>query len=542
MNPDLDAKSVRPEYLHVAEQVQLLVLGGGPAGVAAAIEAAKGGVSVMLIDEHPVDPVLMGLDVPFHFGQRMDASVQNRERTLRQIVSTHPTLEEAFLAGVDIRLATDVWGLFANCADVAWLKRPMAGLADGTRSWMVGFERAVIAAGRRDLGIAFPGWQLPGVVGITAAAMLLQRYDAFTGRSLVVLGSSTESLSFALHAHKVGLAIKAVVEVADKPLGAERLVSDVRRAGIPLLLCTIPLAAEGEDEICALRLVRIDASRRPVPGTEQTISCDTICLGIGVVPNVEAIDALGGELIFRDDRGGYVPLLDSAMRTSIAHVFAAGDCTGITPDKSLDPDIAQTEGKSAARGAIASLSAGAHDEWHMGPSMRPPLPLERRELFANLTLWLRAIGTATTSETVICQCEEVARADLLSIDPPRYLNCPASRAGHKNLASMRLGNALSQDQIKRLTRAGMGYCQGRRCREQTAVLMAIGADVPIENIKLSRFRPPLRPLPLSVLQESDFHANLAANWEVWFGIESQWTPYWALKVPSQAREAVTYGK
>ena len=77
--------------------------------------------------------------------------------------------------------------------------------------------------------------------------------------------------------------------------------------------------------------------------------------------------------------------------------------------------------------------------------------------------------------------------------------------------------------------------------EQTAVLLANGGGLPIESIAMPRFRPPLRPLPLAVLQD-DFHANLAANWEVWFGIRSQWKPYWSLDDPPDEREDATYGK
>lgn len=539
---NIDSKAVHPKYLAVEEHVQLLVVGGGPAGVAAAIEAASAGLSVMLVDEHPVDANLMRLDVPFLFGQRMDASVQDRERILRQIVSKQTELDEAYEAGVDIRLSTAVWGVFMNRPDVAWLAQPMAGLADGARSWMVGFERAIIAAGRRDLGVGFPGWQRYGVTGVTGATALIDRYDAFTGRSLVILGSSAESLSFALQAHKIGLDVRAVIEAADKPVGPVHLAAELERAGIPLLLSAVPTAAEGEDEVCCLRLARIDAHCRAIPRTEQAIACDTICLGIGVVPNVEAIGMLGGALVFRRDRGGHIPLLDGTLRTSIPQIFAAGDCTGITPGKSLDPELARAEGRLAARSAIASLGLQPSDAHPTGLPTVAAVALPGLDMFANLALWLRAISNTSSEETVICQCEEVTRAALLTVSPPRYLHWTAGRAAETGLAAMQQGGTLSQDQIKRMTRAGMGYCQGRRCREQTAVLLAAGADLPIENIAMPRFRPPLRPLPLGVLQADDFHAELAATWDVWFGIKSQWTPYWAFDDPSDVGKGVTYGK
>jgi hypothetical protein len=87
---------------------------------------------------------------------------------------------------------------------------------------------------------------------------------------------------------------------------------------------------------------------------------------------------------------------------------------------------------------------------------------------------------------------------------------------------------LNQDQVKRLTRAGMGLCQGRRCREQVALLLAMAADRPVDEIPLASYRPPLRPLPLAVLRPTDEPAAMRENWEVWFGIASQWTPFWQI--------------
>ena len=80
------------------------------------------------------------------------------------------------------------------------------------------------------------------------------------------------------------------------------------------------------------------------------------------------------------------------------------------------------------------------------------------------------------------------------------------------------------DQIKRLTRAGMGVCQGRRCRDQVAMLLAIEADLPFGTIPLATHRAPVRPLPLRIM--ADWHENpaMTAAWDVWFGIPTQWVP------------------
>lgn len=168
----IDPRSTANAKLTVTEHTDLLVVGAGPAGLAAAIAAAGHGLSVVLVDENPVAPETMGDDVPLHFGQRMSGAVRNRTAMTEAMLDAEPALAEAMEAGVDVRLGTVAWGLYANGPSVGWLPGKVAGLSDGGASWMLGFNSAIVAAGRRDMGLAFPGWQLPGVMGATAAERL----------------------------------------------------------------------------------------------------------------------------------------------------------------------------------------------------------------------------------------------------------------------------------------------------------------------------------------------------------------------------------
>ena len=94
---------------------------------------------------------------------------------------------------------------------------------------------------------------------------------------------------------------------------------------------------------------------------------------------------------------------------------------------------------------------------------------------------------------------------------------------------------ISPDQLKRLTRAGMGPCQGRRCREQIAMLLAIASDQPIAAIPLASYRAPVRPLPLSALADTAETASMQQGWDVWFGIRKQWIPYAAIGTAEEER-------
>src|SRR5262250_2411273 len=119
-----DPRSIVGKVPAPERHVPLIVVGAGPAGTAAAIEAARAGVEVLLIDEHPVDNDMMAMDVPLCFGQRMDGAVRNRALMLERVVETNPALGDAHEAGVDVQLGTYVWGLFANGPAVQELPVP----------------------------------------------------------------------------------------------------------------------------------------------------------------------------------------------------------------------------------------------------------------------------------------------------------------------------------------------------------------------------------------------------------------------------------
>src|SRR5437667_46588 len=208
-----DPRSIAGKAPTPEGHVALVVVGAGVAGIAAAIEAARAGIEVMLIDEHPIDNDMMAMDAPLCFGQRIDPSVRNRALMLERVVETNPGLASAYEAGVDVRLGTYVWGAFVNGPTVQELPAPMLGLADDRRSWLVGYDRLIVAAGARDVLLGFPGWERAGTLGAGGAAALLVRYRALAARRLVVLGSGALGLQTAALALEHGVEVAGVVEV-----------------------------------------------------------------------------------------------------------------------------------------------------------------------------------------------------------------------------------------------------------------------------------------------------------------------------------------
>ena len=513
----IDPKSIAGKPLPLDETTELLVVGAGPAGAAAARHAAALGLKVVLADENPVPAAAMADDIPLHFGQRFSPAARNRNAMLEAVVARDPAIAELYDAGVDVRLATCVWGLYANGPSVGWLPGTVAGLYDGERSSMLGCAAVIVAAGRRDMGLAFPGWDLPGVLGITAAQRLAERYGAFDARRVVVLGTAAETLVAAVALRAAGVEIAALVEAAPAPVGPAELLRALD--GVPLFCSHAPRRAEGGlDGVSALAI----APRGARGDAERLLACDAVLIGVGAVPVVELLDALGCRMIHDRERAGHVPALDAMQQTSRPGIYAAGDGAGIWPAKSLDPAVAAAEGERAASAVAAALGRAAPPS---GAAAAPDAP--GFDLDAYRLDWVRATVIDAQGEPYVCQCEEVTAREIVELRPPRYLGWRDERRNSRTLRQM-LGDAPpNPDQVKRLTRAGMGVCQGRRCREQVAALLALSSGAPLGDIPLASHRAPVRPLPLAAAAAAAEPAEMTRHWDVWFGMAPQYVPYWA---------------
>lgn len=527
----LDERSTAGKPLPVREHARLLVIGAGPAGLSAALEAARRGVAVVLVDEHPVDHALMGLDVPFHFGQRMGGAVRNKSRMIETIAAADERITEAFEAGVDVRLGISVWGLFSPRPGLRWLRRHVAGLSDGESSWFLSFDAAIVATGRRDVGLAFAGWELPGVMGVTAASTLLQRYEAFDGRALTILGSGVEATGFAKAALAARREIVALIEAGETPRDPAGC-AELAERGVPVLTQTmISRVIGGHDGVESVLVRRLDSD---AADAREEFACDTVVLATGAAPVIELLDVAGAEIGFVPHRGGYVPLLDADGRTSVAGLFAAGDCAGILSGKTVNPAIAAAEGVRSASAACDELAGSTTTMWQPAPAAEPSPADEDVEDVRSA--WVAAAMAVADAGTHLCQCEEVNLADLLGVRPPRYLSGKDGERNSHDLAALAADGQISQDQIKRLTRAGMGPCQGRRCREQVGAVLAKATGTPLARMPLPSHRAPVRPLPLSAFAEDHEPDLLARNWEGWFGIASQWEPFWTLSSDAASTE------
>jgi NADPH-dependent 2,4-dienoyl-CoA reductase/sulfur reductase-like enzyme len=454
---------------------EVLVLGGGAGGLNAAIAAARAGARVVLVDERPVPGgqyYKQPVEAPHASGPAGDDA---------QFAGGRALIAEARAAGIEMPSGALVWGAFEPLDLMVF---------DGTASRHYRPQRLIVATGAYERGVPFPGWTLPGVMTTGAAQTLLRSYRVLPGRRILVAGNGPLNLQVALELAQAGAEVIAVAELAPPPgpIGL-RALAGMAMSGPALTLKGLRyLAALGRRHIPLLRghvVTRVEragdtlrAQLAPWPagntgrGTDYLV--DTVCLGYGFLPSNEILRALGCRHDYDAARGQLITARDPDCQTSVAGVFAVGDCTGLG-----GAPAAEAEGVIAGAAATRSLGhalTAASEQTAL--QARARLARERRFQAGLWTLFRAPLLTTelATPETVICRCEELTLADLTA---------------ELSAARPAIGT------VKRATRAGMGRCQGRYCGPVLAALAATGQGVPIDEAAHWAPRPPAKPIRIA---------------------------------------------
>jgi len=461
----------------LTERVDLLVVGAGPAGIGAATAAAAQGLDVAIIDlaqsgggqVYRAPP--SGYRLPADSAAAEDLDAGNRLR------------DELEASAVQRALGHTLWSIAPGFH--AHTVGPK-GLAD----WRA---TAVIAAtGTHERVIPFPGWTLPGVIGLAAATVLIKSQHALPGARTIVAGCGPLLSVVAAAILKGGGEVAAVVDLAGpgdwfanmgvmasrprllaRGLGWMRAI---RAASVPYLFRHAVVEVRGEGVVEEVLVAPVDAERRLRPGGDRrAFKADSLTVGHGLVPAIEVTRLLGADHVFRPDAGGWIPEQEAPLRTSVDKLYVAGDCAGIAGAES-----AVARGRLA--GLMAALDLGAIDGDGFSSLAAPHrASLRRTERFGKAMARMMALRPGqldtVTPETMVCRCEDIPRS---TID-----DAVADGAGHVN-------------QLKSWTRCGMGPCQGRMCGETAATLVAANTGGR-EYAGLWTARVPIRPVPMESL-------------------------------------------
>lgn len=459
------------------------VVGAGPAGLEAALAAAEAGVRVTLVEgaaqiggqffKRPPHASLAAMPEAGALLARFEAA------------STLQTLTNAL-----------VWGAFPD--EDGWLLT----LHGPDAPHRLHAQTLILAPGAYDRPIAFPGWTLPGVMTAGAVQTLLKSQGVLPGQRFLLAGSGPLQWVVAAQLVADGAEVAAVLEAV--PLARllklrqapalwgqwSRLQEGwwawrtLRKAHVPMRFGWAMTRARGDQHVEAIDIARLDEAWRPLSGPVETIDADTLVLGYGFLPSNHLTRLLGCEHDFAPRQGGWIPRRDDWMRTSLPGVFAVGDGAGVG-----GAALARVEGRMA--GLRAAHDAGRLSASALAAAARPlHARLRGEQRFAALLGELFTPGPGlyalADEETLICRCEEVRLRDIHQ----------AQAAG-----------AGSLNEIKGLTRLGMGNCQGRICEGLAARFIVAGEssqpEQRLRDLGMLSVRPPLHPLRLSDLASAD---------------------------------------
>ena len=319
---------------------EVVVIGGGPSGMAASIEAAKRGAEVLMIDSNQEAGGQLFKQIHKFFGSSAHRA------GVRGIDIGIELLEEAEEYGVETWLNSLAIGLF----DEKTVAVEIGGDDEAKKVVLVKAEKIVICAGASENVVRFKGWTLPGVMGAGAAQTMVNINRVLPGKRVLMVGTGNVGLIVSYQLMQGGADVAALVDVAPGIGGYAVHASKIARAGVPILTRHTVLEARGEERVEQAVIVEVDDDFRPIPGTEQTIDCDTIAIGAGLKPVAELVAMYGCEMYFNPVQGGWVPLHNRSMETSKEGIYVAGDITGVE-----EANTALEEGRLAGIDAAAKL-------------------------------------------------------------------------------------------------------------------------------------------------------------------------------------------
>ncbi len=338
-------KDYKPPKWKDAEKIEadVIIIGGGPAGLMAAIKASEHGAKVALLDENPILGGQLVKQTHKFFGKR-EQFAGVRGVKIAEIIA-----EEAKKKGVDIHLETSAIGIFPNG------EGKLVTAVKKNKKLVEFYGKAVIVAtGAMEKMIPFENNDLPGVYGAGAIQTLMNTYGIQPGKRVLIVGAGNVGVILAYQLLQAGVEVVAVVEAMPK-VGAYFVhAAKIRRLGIPIYTKHTILRAEGKEKVERAVVAQLDDNWKPIPGTEKTYDVDIVALAVGLRPSIELLHQAGAQAIYVRELSGYVVRHDDRMETTIKGIFVAGDSSGIE-----EATTAMLEGKLA--GIAAALFVGKAD-------------------------------------------------------------------------------------------------------------------------------------------------------------------------------------
>jgi sarcosine oxidase subunit alpha len=298
------------------KRYDLLIIGGGPAGLSAAKMAAEAGLEILVVErDHKLGGQLVKQTHMFFGSEQQYAKTRGIDIAgiLRRDI-------EPWMDTIEVRTDTTVVGLYAD---------KVVTLLHQNEYDKVTADAILIATGASEKILAFENNDLPGVYGAGAVQTLMNVNGVLPGHKVIMVGSGNIGLIVSYQLLQAGVEVLMVLEAADTIGGYKVHASKLKRLGVDIRTRMSVTKAIGTDELEQVEIAKLDDHWRPIPGTEELHEVDALCISVGLSPMANLAAMAGAEMKFVNLLGGWVPIIDHTHETTVDGVFVAGDVCGV---------------------------------------------------------------------------------------------------------------------------------------------------------------------------------------------------------------------
>lgn len=298
-------------------EAELVIVGGGPAGLCAAISALESGAKVLIIERNKYLGGQLVKQTHMFFGS------EKQYASTRGIDITEILLNKLnnYKENVEILTETTVVGMFEDGV--------ISVLHKEDNYYKIRPKAVIVATGAFEKALAFPNNDLPGIYGAGAVQTLMNVHGVKPGNKVLMVGAGNIGLIVSYQLMQAGVEVLAILDAAPKIGGYLVHASKIRRMGVPILTSHTVKEAIGKDYLEKAVVCQVDEKFQPVPGTEIEFDVDVMCISVGLTPLNELLAMRGCEMKYVPQLSGFVPLRNENYETTIENVFAAGDSTGV---------------------------------------------------------------------------------------------------------------------------------------------------------------------------------------------------------------------
>ena len=315
----------------------LIIVGAGPAGLSAAKIALEAGLNVTIIERSPILGGQLTKQTHKFFGSKEEYA-KTRGIDIAKILIDE--LDD-YLDNLEILSEATVVGMY---------KDYVLTIYQGNKYFKYQAKAIIIATGASEKVLAFENNDLPGIYGAGAVQTLMNLYGVLPGQEVVMVGSGNIGLIVSYQMIQAGVKVKALLEAAPTIGGYLVHAAKLVRLGVPILTKTTVKKAFGKDKLEKIQTVKLDDNWNYIDGTETEIKCDALCISVGLSPLHQLLSMAEIDMIYVNELGGLIPKKNENYETSMPHVYACGDVTGIEEASS-----AMVEGKLAGLMAAKGL-------------------------------------------------------------------------------------------------------------------------------------------------------------------------------------------